>query len=133
MAWVSDNTPVDSKYLVLAPGPWWNIDRTSEWFPLLADRESIVTDQGYEWLGTYPLRNKIKTSAQLCVTQGTACLESLRDKYELDFTHVYIAKTISSSSDEIDEAWSIRNSLLHDESYTLIYDGPGATLFRRNY
>lgn len=51
MRWVSANTPPDSRFLVRAFSPlWFGLDPSSEWFPVLAQRQSIATVQAYEWL-----------------------------------------------------------------------------------
>ncbi len=51
MQWVRDNTAKESTFLILTGGHW-DVDAVSEWFPLLADRRSVATVQGYEWLGS---------------------------------------------------------------------------------
>jgi hypothetical protein len=50
MEWVSRGTPSDSRFLIVS-GTAWNLDSAAEWFPVMADRTSVVTVQGWEWLG----------------------------------------------------------------------------------
>jgi hypothetical protein len=50
MEWASANTAEDATFLVAAGEPW-HLDAVSEWFPVIADRRSLATVQGWEWLG----------------------------------------------------------------------------------
>ncbi len=50
MAWVDDHAASDSSFLILRPAVPWQINREAEWFPALAQRRSILTVQGSEWL-----------------------------------------------------------------------------------
>ncbi len=49
MDWVRENTPADAKFLVLTGQSSVMIDPLQEWFPALAERHSLTTQQGYEW------------------------------------------------------------------------------------
>src|SRR5262245_28551346 len=49
MTWVSHNTPPDSRFLIVT-AEGWPTDKTAEWFPVLAQRVSVDTVQGYEWV-----------------------------------------------------------------------------------
>jgi hypothetical protein len=51
LAWIRDNAPADSRFVVVTPAPSWYSDRIAEWFPYLAGRESLTTAQGQEWAG----------------------------------------------------------------------------------
>jgi hypothetical protein len=42
MTWVSANTPASSRFVVVSGEPWEQ-DRASEWFPVLAERQSAAT------------------------------------------------------------------------------------------
>jgi hypothetical protein len=56
MAWVKQHTPADAAFLVM-PVDQWATDRPAEWFPALAERRSLSTVQGSEWLrGQFQLR-----------------------------------------------------------------------------
>jgi 4-amino-4-deoxy-L-arabinose transferase-like glycosyltransferase len=51
MKYVSANTPSDAKFIVLTPNDWHSAD-AAEWFPYLAQRQSLTTPQGLEWAST---------------------------------------------------------------------------------
>jgi hypothetical protein len=46
--WVGRRTPVNANILIVAGTPW-EIDRNSEWLPVLARRKSVATVQGFEY------------------------------------------------------------------------------------
>ena len=50
MTWVRDAVPAGSRVVVVTGRDWYE-DATAEWFPYLAQRASVATVQGYEWLG----------------------------------------------------------------------------------
>ncbi len=50
MAWLAANTDEEASVLVPVAGVWGD-DEMSEWLPALAQRQSIGTVQGSEWLG----------------------------------------------------------------------------------
>jgi hypothetical protein len=51
MQFIADNTPRDAKFIILSTQAWFEAD-DAEWFPLLADRQSLTTPQGLEWISS---------------------------------------------------------------------------------
>jgi hypothetical protein len=51
LAWIASDTFADSRFLVVSGTPW-EIDATSEWLPVLSERQSVATVQGTEWFGS---------------------------------------------------------------------------------
>src|SRR5205807_9507407 len=49
-AWMAANTPPGSQVIVVSGIGAWPDDMISEWFPALAERVSVATPQGYEWM-----------------------------------------------------------------------------------
>jgi hypothetical protein len=127
MAWVGRETPSDAKVLVVAGTPW-EIDRNSEWLPVLAHRKSVATVQGYEYraLGEFALKKKQYIDLQGCAGWVSRCLQDWSRATGLGFTHVYIPE-----SPDRDCCRALRYSLERDPSYRMIYEGPGAVVFLR--
>jgi hypothetical protein len=50
MEWMKANTPPGSQVIVVSGIGAWPDDMISEWFPALAERVSVATPQGYEWM-----------------------------------------------------------------------------------
>lgn len=79
MSWVAAETDPDARFLVISGAPWV-IDAESEWFPVLARRESIGTVQGYEWLGAGRFkqqRERAEGVLECAATSDLTCLESV--------------------------------------------------------
>jgi len=154
MAWVAENTPPSSRFLVISGHgsprggqgagedsySGWANDRVSEWFPALAGRVSVMTLQGQEWFGSTAQLEDEYAGAQDCALEGAACLASWKSKTDMQFGYVYIVKdeptgqltAEANSFDPADSAGcceSLRQSLLGDPGYALVYDGPAASIF----
>ena len=126
MSWAAAETPVTSKFLIVS-GVGWAIDRVSEWFPVLAERESITTVQGSEWLpGVFSRRQEAFAEGNRCGGRDITCLQQWQDPTGLSFSHVYLVKTENPSC-----CTALRAALEKDPSYALVFDGPAATVFAR--
>jgi hypothetical protein len=82
MDWIAANTAGDAHVLVVS-GTTWSIDATSEWFPVLAGRESPATPQGTEWLGpgTFQTFERRYNWLQWCAaTTELACAKEWSDQ-----------------------------------------------------
>jgi hypothetical protein len=95
MTWLRENTPPDSRFLVLTGTTSVSCDSVLEWFPALTGRQSIYTVQGTEWtkgkdfnryvVSTYPVQN--------CLSSGDAsCLGAAIDRSKYDY--VYVSKLL---------------------------------------
>jgi hypothetical protein len=95
MIWVRENTPVDSRFLVLTGTTSVSCDSVLEWFPALAGRQSIYTVQGTEWTegGNFSAYVRSTYPVQECLSAGeTACLDVALDRSQYDY--VYISKVL---------------------------------------
>jgi hypothetical protein len=127
MNWVADETSPDARFLVVAGTPW-EIDRTSEWLPAIANRKSVATVQGFEWrpIGEFARKKQQYIDLQGCAGWISQCLRDWSRNTGETFTHVYIPKSPDRNCCQL-----LRYSLERDRRYRLIYDGPGAVLFAR--
>jgi hypothetical protein len=135
MAWVARSTPPSSAVLVISANPWQS-DRSSEWFPVLAERRSVATPQGLEWLpdGVFARRVEAHADAQACANSGSACLGAWSARWGLAYDYVFVARAVPAKLRDVefrDCCAGLRDALLHDAGYALVYDGPGATVFER--
>ncbi len=134
MAWVRANTAPDARFVVVS-GDAWSVDRTSEWFPVLAGRRSLATVQGSEWLrgGAYGRRVRQYQALQDCAVADAACLASWSTRTGEPFDDVYVPK-LSPRADTTSDApccAPLIAALRADPRYAMLYDGPGATIFKR--
>ena len=135
MEWVAAMTPKASRFLVITPTAQWPRDATSEWFPALAQRVSLDTVQGSEWLPDreYEARWERYQDLQRIYSVDEAGLEHWAREADLTFTHVYVSKTkVEISPGQLrDPSCSLRYALQTSPHYIQVYDGPGATVFAR--
>jgi len=93
MQWVSKNTPLDSKFLVITGEPETMCDSSAEWFPTLTERTSLSTLQGREWL----LGNKFgefighRAGIQSCIDEGLECLGRESSYFGTNYNYIYIS------------------------------------------
>lgn len=136
MAWSEQNTPASSRFLIVS-GDQWSLDRTSEWLPTLAQRQSVVTTQGYEWRSRdgFRARRAAYDDAQKCAGKDAACLAAWEGDTGAGFDYVYLPKLApridSQVEDEKECCAALRASLRGDAGYATVYDGPAATIFQR--
>lgn len=128
MRWVAEETPPSSRFL-LVTGEGWASDRNSEWFPVLAERESVATVQGTEWLPhqSYAIHVRAFDEAHECGYRTAECLEQWSADSRATFDYVYIPRTRAGQC-----CWTLVTSLRADPNYSLVYDEDGATIFSRH-
>lgn len=124
MRWVSTSTPVASRYLVVLPRIWAS-NAVAEWFPVLANRTSVATVQGTEWLPNHAFTRAVAVDSAVdaCANGTTACIQRVRQTDGLSFTHLFIPKSPDAPC-----CAALRASVRQDPRYQVLYDGPGATV-----
>jgi hypothetical protein len=131
MRWMATSTPTQSRVLVVTGAAWAN-DRIAEWFPVLAQRRSVATVQGSEWLpgGEFARRYDAYESLAECASRDVACVEQWASSRGKPFTHLYVAKTMGKKGmPGTDCCTALIASAQSDPRYRRIYDGPGAAIF----
>ncbi len=127
MAWAAANTPPATRFVVLS-GDAWSIDRSSEWFPVLAQRVSVATPQGTEWLPGREFANRVAqhTELQKCGLEDSDCIGEWARASERPYDMVYVADRRTAKC-----CASLRFVLASDPRYTRVYRSPGAEIFAR--
>lgn len=132
MEWAATSTLRTSPFIVITGEPWFGQDKTSEWFPALTQRVSVDVVQGYEWVGGFAGRIARHEQLQACATQGSGCLENWAREHGITFSYVYVTRRPANVEGVlIDRTAAIQASLRSDPRYVVVYDGPGAVIFRR--
>lgn len=127
MQWLAQHSESGARVLVLTDGPW-QLDKASEWFPVLAKRVSVGTVQGTEW----PPRGEFQRSILLqshirgCANSTTACLDSLNRDSALAFAYVYAPTGPTTRC-----CGPLLDGLRDDPRYETIYAADGAMIFAR--
>ena len=129
MAWVAVNTPDTSRFAVITSSASWAEDPTTEWFPALTGRVSIVTPQGREWLPGHALdrSHEIYVALKRCAAADAACHERWTRDHQMWWTHVFISTAIRGEY----VPQPLVASIAASPDYVLVYRGPGAFIFAR--
>jgi len=129
MAWIANQTPAASKFLVLSPKTSWEVDYVLEWFPALAHRKSVLTVQGSEWLAGWTHARRACLYGRLR-TDGMSGLGEMEDwlqRMGIAYSHVYVSRLVQGPLD-LD---ALRDALVSSSRYRVLYDGRGGTVLAR--
>jgi hypothetical protein len=128
MEWVAQNPPADSEFAVLT-GKNWTTDYVSEWFPALAERNSITTVQGTEWLPNQQYKKTIDAYSQLqsCANKGYSCVSAWAGENGINNSYLYISKLQTYG----EEAFlPITYFPVPEEGYRLVYENPEVEIYQ---
>ena len=122
MRWISSETRVDGKFIILSGRSWWS-DPTSEWFPVLAGRESLSTVQGYEWLPGQRFHRQwfMNEELQSCIQKGVECVQEWAAEYSFNIEYVFLPKTSSTQL--------ILNNFFANSRFELAFENTDAVIF----
>lgn len=99
MQWAADQTDPDSSFLVISGSPWF-VDAEAEWFPVLANRHSVSTVQGHEWLVGDSFDFQYDRSDLLircAATSDGGCIEQwLEDAGRVDYLYMTRSPALAS-------------------------------------
>ena len=131
MAWISANTPPSTRFMVVT-GVGWFIDANGEWFPVLAERQSLGTLQGYEWLGKdkWLAQGTRNDDLASCAKQTADCITSWAEANSSTDAWVYLPRQTAAGWQATGDCCpGLRESLKRSTSYEVAFDGPGGTVF----
>ena len=133
MKWVHENTPNDSRFLVLTGTNSISCDMVLEWFPALADRRSIYTVQGTEWTEGANFASYVRSTytVQACLTDGDIkCLDATVPRS--DYEYLYVSKIPRLDCRTIDYKNAFHyflESLANANEFRKIYESDGVIIF----
>jgi len=132
MQWTKENTPSGCQFLVVSYPDSWAEDIVSEWFPTLAERKSLLTGQGQEWLARGTQRNTVKNLAEVsgCRMVGLDCLERWLDSTHLKVDYFYFT-TNSKATGESEYVYSsvVEAQMARDPDYKLVFSNQDVEIF----
>lgn len=131
MAWVAANTPASARFMVLSSAGAWENDNVAEWFPVLAQRRSVITPQGTEWLPNEAFTRWVCVSNSARVLGSNGNNSDYLDEWARDrglsYSYIYISKASRGPVD-----WSrLEKSALSTTSYKLVLDNGSAVVLER--
>jgi hypothetical protein len=126
MLWVRGNTPQDSRFLVLTGTNSISCDLVLEWFPALADRQSIFTVQGTEWTKGPDFVPYVRSTyaVQGCLTDGDlSCLDSAVPRSQYDYIYLSRLPRVNCRTVEFKHAFHpFLESLRMDPQFHSVYE-----------
>jgi hypothetical protein len=126
-SWVQSHTPSDSRFIIVGA----NYDLTGEWFPLLAERISISTCQGQEWLGIRNHSSCMQTgsSINLCpfLSSPLTCIANTTQTSHINYNYIYIIRRAVPAD------WPKADNLIAEmeqhANYVLVYHTENVYIF----
>lgn len=137
--WATQNTPSESRFLVITGATQPFCDPVQEWFPALTGRISTTTIQGSEWLGSRKFLSQMAglQQVQLCVdgAEPVTCLRHQAAISGLDFDHVYVLRSapITRACRVLGERRSgdaLLAELHQDSSFVTVYQTDAVEILR---
>ena len=131
MAWVKENTPSESRFLVLDFPYGWFSDSVAEWFPTLTERQSLLTVQAQEWLPGAAS----KVSAQLsegtnCRMDGIDCFETFITKHQLQAEYIYFSTNSRSEYQPPRFSSVIEAQISTSANYSLVFSNSDVRIYQ---
>jgi hypothetical protein len=108
----------------------WNSDPDSEWFPLLAGRQSVATVQGSELLGAAAFDAAVRSHHELQSCVRPASVACVRDWLAVSpAEYVYLPDGhLHGPNSPADCCADLRALLLAEAGFEPVYQAPGATI-----
>lgn len=132
MAWVAQETDPDTQFIV-ASTVVWGADEVSEWFPAIAERQSVATVQGSEWLGTegFTSQRRRHIAVLTCTPLTDRCMAEWSAGEGLSDAWLFIPKgQLNGPLSAQDCCPALRETVRGSAVYEVVYDGVGATIAR---
>lgn len=134
MAWVRTNTHPNDRFWVITGNSVLYIDPVLEWFPALAERTSISTIQGREWVHGeqfFDYAANIQL-VQNCYWQDAACIETKQTSLP-PFDYLFLPKQCTGQpncSGELTMQTSPLYLSLVQAKYQTVYENSGVAIFK---
>jgi hypothetical protein len=126
IAWVKTNTSPGSRFLILDKHDNPVYSPLTEWFPALAERRSIATIQGTEWLpgkDNFVQRFRAIEGVHYCLFQNAACIDGFLPNLP-DGVYDYILLSVK------DTRAPLLEDLHADPRFTPVYSSTPVYIFR---
>jgi hypothetical protein len=131
MSWVASELEPQAR-VALITDSFWTRDPDSEWFPLLAQRTSVATVQGSEWLGAIAFNERFRAhhTLQVCVREASVdCVHDWLAERPAEYLYLPTGHLHGPNSPP-DCCAGLRQRLVADPGFDVVYEGPGATILK---
>lgn len=135
--WIQQNTPLESKFIVVTGGECSMCDSLQEWFPIFTGRTSLTTLQGREWLAGKSFREQMAEIIEIqeCISEDYLCLETSTSELGEQFEYIYISHRVPVPLPQnilwISTGQSLAASLASrpEKRYELVYQTEAVSIF----
>ncbi|MBK9008853.1 MAG: glycosyltransferase family 39 protein [Anaerolineae bacterium] len=136
MRWARENTPDDSRFLVLTGTTSASCDSVMEWFPAISGRKSLFTVQGTEWTKGAGFNDYVRSTyaVQECLANSDmACLDELVDRADYDYLYVSKILRVNNCGPLAPQRVFpyFVESLKLDSGFDVVYESDGVLISRR--
>ena len=132
MIWVAEESHPETRFIV-ATTVVWGFDEISEWFPAVADRQSVATVQGSEWLGAegFAAQRDLHSGVLACTRSTARCVTDWAADTGFSDAWLFIPKgQVNGPLSPNDCCPALRETVQESAFYQVVYDGVGATIAR---
>jgi hypothetical protein len=132
MVWVAEESDPETRFIV-ATTVVWGFDEISEWFPAVADRQSVATVQGSEWLGPerFAAQLDVHSGVLICTRSTARCMADWAADTGFSDAWLFIPKgQVNGPLSPGDCCRALRETVKESVLYEVVYDGAGATIAR---
>jgi hypothetical protein len=130
IAWVNENIPPGSDFLLLTGEQYSMNDPFQEWFPALTEQRSHTTLQGKEWTldkEFFPFYGEL-VALQHCA--DVVCVEAWEKRTGLEHQYLLIKKLPVGSSSPLQSSLNLLVESAHSSTlYELVYETGNAAIF----
>ena len=133
VAWVASDLEPNAHMAVITDS-LWSGDADPEWFPLLAQRRSLATVQGSEWLVEAAFDRQVEAHRALrgCVRPASVrCVHEWLADWPADYLYLPTGQLHGPGS-PADCCADLHAGVRADPAFIPIYRGAGATIFQVN-
>jgi hypothetical protein len=123
MQWVSENTPTNSRFVLFTGFPGIMSDPIQEWFPALAQRQSLTTMQGLEWTLDQAFFPRLRSLITLQACTTLDCVTKWSANTGLSYDYLLIQKSKATNA--------LLHSLQSNANYVQAYENSSIVILKK--
>ncbi|MDB9253349.1 hypothetical protein [Halorubrum ezzemoulense] len=120
--WVERETSPQATFIVA--------DNFGEWFPLLAERTSLVAPRGAEWDPSGIRAQELRERNELYDCETAECIKQIAQSQPVRTNYVIVPQEMGVDSDK--ESTRMTDQLRDSEEFSCVYRNDGYSVFRSN-
>jgi len=132
MQWIKENTPRDSKFLVLTGLTPFD-DSFSEWFPAITNRVSLATVQGKEWDAQQDFNRLIDgyEAAQTCLDKSERCIANWEKDHGVNSDYIFIRLKDSTEAEGESYPSALARAFVESDKYEQVFENDLVEILRK--